>query len=138
MIQEKYEVANFSKLKSGKRVANGGHTSIQFYMSIKNWKIDIFENFSNTELFSRTHLPPLLPPLFKIFQIIKYITSVSFCTKNEAHKVMKSMYMLILISGNSQAKSMIFFDYEIPIFARFSHFLAKMAVLDFKALYFRM
>ena len=46
--------------------------------------------------------------------------------------------MLILIWGDSQAKSMIFFDYEILIFARFSNFLAKIAVLDFKALYIRM
>ena len=134
LIQVKYEVENFLKLKSEKGRAKGGHTSIQFFMSIKIWKIDIFEDFSSTGLFLRTHLPPL----FKIFQIIKYITSTSFCTKNETHKLIRSMYMLILIWGDSQAKSMIFFDYEILIFARSSHFLAKMAVLDFKALCIRM
>ena len=37
--------------------------------------------------------------------------------------------MLILIWGDSQAKSMIFFDYDIPFFASVSHFLAKIEFL---------
>ena len=66
---------------------------------------------------------------------MKYINSVSFCTKNEVHKASRSIFTLILIWGDSQAKSMIFFDYEILFYASFSNVLAKIEFLEFTALY---
>ena len=68
---------------------------------------------------------------------MKYINSASFCTKNEVHKASRSIFTLILIWSDSQAKSMIFFDYEIIFYASFSHFLAKIEFFEFKALYIR-
>ena len=50
------------------------------------------------KLFSKTHLPPLLPPISKTCQILKYITSATFCTKNETYNYIRSTYMSILIS----------------------------------------
>ena len=94
-----------------------------------------FWRFSSMRLFLMAHLPPLLPSLFKKVLIMKYINSISFCTKNEVHKASRSIFTLILIWGDSQAKSMIFFDYEILFYASFSHFLAKIEFLEFTTLY---
>ena len=100
----------------------------------KSKKGTFLKIFKYEVVFDGTSAPPFAS-LFKIFLIMKYINSVSFCTKNEVHKASRSIFTLILIWGDSQAKSMIFFDYEILFYASFSHFLAKIEFLEFKALY---
>ena len=68
--------------------------------------------------------------LFKIVLIMKYINSVSFCTKIEVHKASRSIFTLTLIWSDSQAKSMIFFDYEIPFFGLFLPFSCKKWIFE--------
>ena len=97
----------------------------------KNLKIDVSEDFSSMRRF----LTSRLPPLFKICRNIKNILSLSFCTKNEVDWAIASICILIWIWIDTQAKSMIFFDYEIPFLASFWHFLAKNEFLKFKTLY---
>ena len=64
-------------------------------------------------------------------------SEINFFSINEVDKTSTSIYTSILIWSDSQAKSMIFFDYEIIFYASFSHFLAKIEFFEFKALYIR-
>ena len=122
--------------KRGGRCAIKNNLILENCMTIKEDSENFLKIFKYEVIFDGTSAP-LLPPLFKKVLIMKYINSVSFCTKNEVHKASRSIFTLILIWGDSQAKSMIFFDYEIIFYASFSHFLAKIEFFEIKALYVR-
>ena len=117
--------------RGGKR---GGRCAIKNNLILENLQKCLFFRFSLSCNIEFIYAPPL-PPLFKIFLIVKYINWASFCTKNEVHKSSRSIFTLILIWGDSQAKSMIFFHYEILFYDSLSHFLAKIEFFEFKALY---
>ena len=92
------------------------HLFLNRVVSKKLWRIMQFQRIIMVmESLSNTWVPPLLSPLFKKFRIMKYVTSALFCTKNEPHSSLRTIYMSFQKEIRS-AKNQWFFTLRDVIF----------------------